>query len=338
MSRGASVNPGQQPPASADVIVVGAGLAGSAAALAAAERGATVCLLEKGHAAGGSTVKAAAGCSSREPACSGGTAWPTAPSRCARRSWRRAATEQPGRRRRLRRTTSSPPMTGSPASARSSRWRRRTATSPSPGCTPPPGCAHPAAARSLHGDGPRPDADGAAARRLTARDGQVTGIRARHQDREVRIGARRGVVLATGGFTQSQRLLRTFAPGWADAVAMGGDGNAGDGLRWPWRAVPSWRTWATSRARSEPPRSTSPVCPARPGRPRGCCSRTAAGAIIVNADGAAVRQRGAWLQGHRRGMRPAARRDRVQVFDQAVMDKSRPVPARVTSRARWPTG
>jgi flavin-dependent dehydrogenase len=49
------------PPETVDVIVVGAGLAGNVAALTAAESGATVCLLEKGGQAGGSSVKAGGG-------------------------------------------------------------------------------------------------------------------------------------------------------------------------------------------------------------------------------------------------------------------------------------
>jgi succinate dehydrogenase/fumarate reductase flavoprotein subunit len=50
-----------EPSENVDVVVVGAGLAGVAAALTAAEAGATVCLLEKGADFGGSSVRAGGG-------------------------------------------------------------------------------------------------------------------------------------------------------------------------------------------------------------------------------------------------------------------------------------
>ena len=49
-----------------------------------------------------------------------------------------------------------------------------------------------------------------------------------------RIEARRGVVLATGGFSRNERLLELFAPAQANAQRMGGAGNLGDGLLMAW--------------------------------------------------------------------------------------------------------
>lgn len=49
-----------------------------------------------------------------------------------------------------------------------------------------------------------------------------------------RIGAARGIVLTTGGFMRSESLLATFAPNQTGALRMGGDGCTGDGLRMAW--------------------------------------------------------------------------------------------------------
>lgn len=47
--------------------------------------------------------------------------------------------------------------------------------------------------------------------------------------------ARGGVVIATGGFSRSDDLLRSFAPAQAEALRVGGDGNVGDGLKMGWK-------------------------------------------------------------------------------------------------------
>ena len=49
-------------------------------------------------------------------------------------------------------------------------------------------------------------------------------------DQERTITARRGIVLATGGFSRSREMLRIFAPELLDAVKHGGVANTGDGL------------------------------------------------------------------------------------------------------------
>ena len=48
------------------------------------------------------------------------------------------------------------------------------------------------------------------------------------------IHARRGVVLASGGFSRSEALLALFAPTQAGALRAGGAGNTGDGLLMAW--------------------------------------------------------------------------------------------------------
>lgn len=49
-------------------------------------------------------------------------------------------------------------------------------------------------------------------------------------DQEATVTATRGIVLATGGFSRSREMLRVFAPELLDAVKHGGVANTGDGL------------------------------------------------------------------------------------------------------------
>jgi fumarate reductase flavoprotein subunit len=48
------------------------------------------------------------------------------------------------------------------------------------------------------------------------------------------VGVRGGVVLCTGGFARSDRLIEKFAPEFVQAVRMGGVANEGDGLLMSW--------------------------------------------------------------------------------------------------------
>ena len=59
---------------------------------------------------------------------------------------------------------------------------------------------------------------------------RVTGIRSASGD----LGARGGVILASGGFSRSRELLDLFVPDQAAAMPYGGVGNTGDGLRMAW--------------------------------------------------------------------------------------------------------
>jgi fumarate reductase flavoprotein subunit len=67
-----------------------------------------------------------------------------------------------------------------------------------------------------------------AAERLLARDGRVSGVRLADGGEVL---ADDGVVLATGGFSRSVEALRSFAPQLSGALMLGGEGNHGDGLR-----------------------------------------------------------------------------------------------------------
>lgn len=72
-------------------------------------------------------------------------------------------------------------------------------------------------------------------------DDTVTGVLARTPTGPVRVRARQGVVLASGGFTRSPELLQTFAPSQLNAIPYGGLGNTGDGLRMAWKLGAGFR-------------------------------------------------------------------------------------------------
>lgn len=65
-------------------------------------------------------------------------------------------------------------------------------------------------------------------------NGRVEGVLASIDGTETRVVARRGVVLAAGGFCHGDEMLETFAPHQARALRIGGAGNTGTGLRMAW--------------------------------------------------------------------------------------------------------
>ncbi len=66
---------------------------------------------------------------------------------------------------------------------------------------------------------------------LIEADGRVTGAVVRHQGRELRIGARKGVVLAAGGFERNAEFRKRNLPGAHDSTASGSQtNNVGDTL------------------------------------------------------------------------------------------------------------
>ena len=74
-----------------------------------------------------------------------------------------------------------------------------------------------------------------AGRLLRTRDGaRVEGVSATLDGKSQTIGARRGVVLAAGGFSRNEAMLKLFVPHQAKCVRYGGYGNHGDGLRMAW--------------------------------------------------------------------------------------------------------
>jgi len=71
---------------------------------------------------------------------------------------------------------------------------------------------------------------GARALDLVFRDGRVAGVEVEIDGQPARVLARRGVVLATGGFERDPDLVRSFLRGPMTAPA-GAESNSGDGLR-----------------------------------------------------------------------------------------------------------
>ncbi len=69
------------------------------------------------------------------------------------------------------------------------------------------------------------------AKRLSVENGRVTGLVVTREGREVSLRARRGIVLATGGFPNDPQRRREFLPSPTDLWSMAPAGNTGDGLR-----------------------------------------------------------------------------------------------------------
>ena len=67
---------------------------------------------------------------------------------------------------------------------------------------------------------------------LVIEKGKVTGAVVRHQGRDLRIGARQGVILAAGGFDKNAAMRSEHAPLYPTALYSGGiAGNTGDSIR-----------------------------------------------------------------------------------------------------------
>lgn len=77
--------------------------------------------------------------------------------------------------------------------------------------------------------------------RLDREGSRVCAVEADSPEGRIRFDVRGGVVIATGGFSRSKELLETFAPSQAGALPYGGLGNTGDGLRMAWRLGAGFR-------------------------------------------------------------------------------------------------
>ena len=107
--------------------------------------------------------------------------------------------------------------------------------------------------------------------------GAVTGVRAEGAAGAFDIDAGDGVVLASGGFSNNIGLVCRFAPQVAHAVFVGGEGATGDGLRMAWALGADLRDMAFIKGTfGKHPTGTSSNHP---------CLAVYKGAIAVNRDG-----------------------------------------------------
>ncbi len=70
----------------------------------------------------------------------------------------------------------------------------------------------------------------ASVRRLISGEGRIEGVEIEGSDGPVVVKARRGVVLATGGFSHNQEFRRRYLPAEASAYSATAEGATGDGL------------------------------------------------------------------------------------------------------------
>jgi fumarate reductase flavoprotein subunit len=74
--------------------------------------------------------------------------------------------------------------------------------------------------------------------------GRVHGLIAEREGKPLEVHSRRGVLLASGGFSRNKALVHRFAPEYDNAVFIGGEGNVGDGLRMAWKLGADFRDMA----------------------------------------------------------------------------------------------
>jgi fumarate reductase flavoprotein subunit len=74
------------------------------------------------------------------------------------------------------------------------------------------------------------------AKKLVMNDktGRIAGVIAEGKGKPISFGARKAVILASGGFSLNKELLAKFVPAMAKAKALNGLGNQGDGLKMAW--------------------------------------------------------------------------------------------------------
>lgn len=151
----------------------------------------------------------------------------------------------------------------------------------------------------------------------TELDGPVASVEVERGGSVERIRCRGGVVLASGGFSRSEALLRLFAPAQAQAVRIGGAGNTGDGLWLAWKLGAGVRDMAQIRGTF----GTHPDCTAEQHE---ILLAFYLGTIIVNLEGRRFvdESQSYKVLGDACLAQPQQRA--FQIFDQRVMDKSSP--------------
>ncbi|WP_181779050.1 FAD-dependent oxidoreductase [Pseudonocardia pini] len=312
-----------------DVVVVGAGLAGNAAALTAAEAGATVCLLEKGEAYGGTSVKAGGGL-----VFAGTDLQDEAGVRDDAEGLRTAIMDA-GRGR------SDPDTVEAYLDHQLDTYRwmseRGVAFDYFPDLVPrrlnrlhgtAPGHATEVLHRcSLAHPGVRYRVRTRGKRLVRGADGVVGGIVVESDGTEAVLTARRGVVLASGGFVRSDDLVATFAPEWLLTTRMGGTANTGDGLRMAWALGAAVADMAYVEASFGASIPNFPDVADTPGVEPTLLYPNSQGAVVVNRE--ARRFADETLPYKELSAICVQQPDGIafMVFDAAVMDRSLPTPS-----------
>ena len=73
------------------------------------------------------------------------------------------------------------------------------------------------------------------------RSGRVQAVLAEKDGARFKASASDGIILTSGGFARNRELVHRFAPLYDNAVFVGGEGNVGDGLRMAWRLGADFR-------------------------------------------------------------------------------------------------
>ncbi|WP_128924340.1 FAD-dependent oxidoreductase [Bradyrhizobium guangxiense] len=120
---------------------------------------------------------------------------------------------------------------------------------------------------------------------LSMQGDRVSGVVIRHGSRDRPIAARRGVVLATGGFSHDAVLRKRFFPAAARPVSATNTSSTGDGLRLAAEAGAALNTDATSPAYWAPASLFRRADGSRGVFPHTVCDRAKPGVIAVNAAG-----------------------------------------------------
>jgi len=69
---------------------------------------------------------------------------------------------------------------------------------------------------------------------MDEKTGRIRGVIAESEGKTVSYGATKGVILTSGGFSLNKDLLAKFVPAMANATAINGLGNRGDGMKMAW--------------------------------------------------------------------------------------------------------
>jgi flavocytochrome c len=148
-------------------------------------------------------------------------------------------------------------------------------------------------------------------------DGPVEGVVAEFNGAARSVRARLGVLLTTGGFSRSDRLLQIFAPAQVATQRAGGAGNFGDGLVMAWQLGAGMRDMGCIKG-------TFGGCPDAKAGEHSILLPIYVGAIAVNADGQRFidESKSYKLIGDACLQQPGAMG--YQIFDQQIFERGQP--------------